>query len=59
MTRERDSRDHFLSAEDTATSREPGLVCVQAVVPSRLRVVWKGQSPALVRRGETALDDRE
>jgi hypothetical protein len=40
MTREGDSRDHFLRGEDTCTSREPGLVCVQAMAPSQLRVAW-------------------
>jgi hypothetical protein len=39
MTREGDSRDHFLRVEDTLTSREPGLVCVQAIAPSQLHVV--------------------
>jgi hypothetical protein len=39
MTREGDSRDHFLRGEDTYTSREPGLVCVQAMTPSQLLVV--------------------
>ncbi|MEW6683808.1 MAG: DUF2917 domain-containing protein [Nitrospirota bacterium] len=42
MTREGDSRDHFLRVEDTYTSREPGLVCVQAMAPSQLFVKWKG-----------------
>jgi hypothetical protein len=40
MTREGDSRDHFLGVEDTLTSREPGLVCVQAIAPSQLLVEW-------------------
>ena len=44
MTREGDYRDYFLRAEDTYTSREPGLVCVQAMAPSQLLVVWKGSS---------------
>jgi hypothetical protein len=39
MTREGDARDHFLRVEDTCTSREPGLVCVQAMAPSQLLVV--------------------
>ncbi len=41
MTREGDYRDHFLRVEDTYTSREPGLVCVQAVAPSQLHVTSK------------------
>lgn len=41
ITREGDYRDHFLRGEDTYTSREPGLVCVQAFAPSQLLVVWK------------------
>lgn len=40
MTREGDHRDHFLRLEDTYTSREPGLVCVQAMAPSQLLVEW-------------------
>jgi hypothetical protein len=44
MTREGDSRDHFLRVEDTFTSREPGMVYVQAIVPSQLHVAWKGSS---------------
>ena len=41
ITREGDHRDHFLRVEDTYTSREPGLVCVQAMAPSQLLVVSK------------------
>ncbi len=41
MTPEGDSRDHFLRVEDTYASRDPGLVCVQAMAPSELLVVWK------------------
>ena len=44
MTREGDYRDHFLRGEDTYSSREPGLVCVQAMAPSQLLVAWKGSS---------------
>ena len=40
MTREGDSRDHFLRIADRYTSREPGLVCVQAMAPSQLLVAW-------------------
>jgi hypothetical protein len=39
MTREGDARDHFLRVEDTYTSREPGLVCVQAMAPSQVLIV--------------------
>ena len=41
MTHEGDYRDHFLRGEDTYASREPGLVCVQAIAPSQLHVVSK------------------
>jgi hypothetical protein len=40
MTREGDDQDHFLRVEETLTSREPGLVCVQAMAPSQLHVEW-------------------
>jgi hypothetical protein len=40
-TREGDARDHFLRVDDTYTSREPGLVCAQALAPSQLLIVSK------------------
>ena len=40
MTREGDPRDHFLRGEDTYTTQEPGLVCVQAMAPSQLQLAW-------------------
>ncbi|HET8761752.1 MAG TPA: DUF2917 domain-containing protein [Nitrospiria bacterium] len=49
MTREGDSRDHFLRGEDTYSSREPGLVCVQAIAPAQLLVTYKRSSRSIVR----------